>query len=159
MYKTIYRICVIGPSSAGKTTWLKRWSIGKYIEVPPREDMNIYTMSIPTNKGRIRIIMYDVSDGFGYMMCSNIDLCIVMIDISDIESVTESILYRDMFSNRYPNIPLITIGNKIDLGISTYNMKYMCSCKTGENIDSIYKSILDMMVGEDIEIRRSCYII
>lgn len=155
----MYRICLIGPPRSGKSTWLKRWTRGTY-DITPSIDTDMRSMSISTSKGTIRIIVYDVSDRFGYIYCHNMDLCIVIFDMSDRESFTHAIICRREFERRYPKIPVITIGNKIDIGIATRNVEYMCSAKTGEGTNEIYLRILKLLAGENIELKNSsCWIL
>lgn len=156
---TVYRVCLIGPSKSGKSTWLNRWITDRYDVVPSTTDLDIRTITIPTSKGRLYIIVYDVSDRFSYIHCGNIDLCICMYDTSDKDSLYYSLICRDEFTRRYPHIPTILIGNKIDMGISGANITYICSSKTGEYIHDTQLAVLRLLTNDDsLTTKRHCWI-
>lgn len=146
----VYRICLIGPPGCGKSSWLKRWIDGTFSEISPTTDMDIRSMTVLTNIGKIHVIAYDVSDRFSYISCHNVDLCISFFDASEPESLYHTIVCKDEFARRYPTIPIFIIGNKIDLGVGTCNAVHMCSVKTGESLRETYDQVLKLLAGDDV---------
>ena len=164
-YNEKCRLLIIGDSQVGKTSFLSYYANGSFnINYLATAGLELFTKDDITDNKTIRIELWDtagqekfysLTSGFFH----NAQGIMVMFDVTCVNSFenvrnwTESI--KTHLSSEINNIPVIIIGNKIDLkerDVKTDEANKYCrelgfkyfetSAKTGENVDLTIKYLV-----------------
>lgn len=147
------KILLIGSPNCGKTTYIQTFITGNFIKdhIPT---LNGTPYNIPF--GTKRNVIFDIREY--NILSENIyrqqwDGCIVMFDLSvrnDYLQAIETLIHLKNTIPRFKHIPIVIIGNKIDMPISMENLKvisdeleigdvyFSMSIKNGYNIQKPY---------------------
>jgi len=105
-----YKVCLIGDSGVGKTSWLNRL-MGEEIESMYRQ-FEVVESKEKEKFGGLRVDEYRDSD-----------CCIIMYDVSKLLTARNISCWIRDYRNTCPNNPIIIVGNKLDLGVSKFEKR------------------------------------
>jgi len=159
------RLLIIGDSFVGKTSFLSRYAKGTFnLTYLATAGFEFFTKDDEIDNKNVRIELWDTSgyEKFHSLTASsfgNAEGIMVMFDVTNptsfenIRNWTESI--KTHLSSEYNNIPVIIIGNKIDIlerEIKTEEARKYCkdlgfkyyetSAKTGENVNDTIRNLV-----------------
>lgn len=161
MSEIIYKIIVIGDPQVGKTSLLTKYAQKKFKENYIRTmGANITKQMVDLDNGtRIDLLVWDIAGQreVSEMFPSYFDGAngiIIVFDITRSETLSNvSVWYKECLKNNIGHVPMILVGNKIDLErkilineemavASQLNIPYFeTSAKTGVNVNVIFETI------------------
>ena len=167
------RLLIIGDSFVGKTSFLSRYARGTFnLTYLATAGFEFFTKDDEIDNKNVRIELWDSSgyEKFHSLTASsfsNAEGIMVMFDVTNptsfenVRNWTESI--KTHLSSGINNIPVIIIGNKIDIverEVKTEEAKKYCndlgfkyyetSAKTGENVNDTIKSLVREVLKKKI---------
>ena len=151
------RLLIIGDSQVGKTSFLSRYTKGIFnLTYLSTAGIEFFSKDEIINNRKIRIELWDTAGSEKFFSLTsnflgNAQGIMVMFDVTNIDSFESLINWTDSIkthlSNGIENIPVIIIGNKIDIKereIKSIDANKYCndlgfkyfetSAKTGENV-------------------------
>ena len=151
------RLLIIGDSQVGKTSFLSRYTKGVFnLTYLSTAGIEFFSKDEIINNRKIRIELWDTAGSEKFFSLTsnflgNAQGIMVMFDVTNIDSFESLINWTDSIkthlSNGIENIPVIIIGNKIDIKereIKSIDANKYCndlgfkyfetSAKTGENV-------------------------
>ena len=151
------RLLIIGDSQVGKTSFLSRYTKGIFnLTYLSTAGIEFFSKDEIINNRKIRIELWDTAGSEKFFSLTsnflgNAQGIMVMFDVTNIDSFESLINWTDSIkthlSNGIENIPVIIIGNKIDIKereIKSIEANKYCndlgfkyfetSAKTGENV-------------------------
>jgi small GTP-binding protein len=158
-----FKICVFGDVAVGKTSLVDRYLTNEFHEnIQATLGATIHIKFMKVKNGNVRLQIWDFGGHKNFMFlipsyARGSSGAIFMFDLTRLKSLENLNSWLIEFKKISGNIPLILVGNKIDLEqerdfkkeevlnlMKSYKFfDYIeCSAKTGENIDSIFKSLL-----------------
>ena len=165
------RLLIIGDSFVGKTSFLSRYARGTFnLTYLATAGFEFFTKDDEIDNKNVRIELWDSSgyEKFHSLTASsfsNAEGIMVMFDVTNptsfenVRNWTESI--KTHLSSGINNIPVIIIGNKIDIverEVKTEEAKKYCndlgfkyyetSAKTGENVEYAFKKLAQQLILE-----------
>ncbi len=169
--KLAFKMCVFGDSGVGKSTLINRYVTAKFDQdLKSTLGAAILMKFIETEKYRTTLQIWDFAgeSRFSSLLPSyaqGSSAAIFMCDITNRDSITNIdkwlLSFNEGLNNQDPKFPFVVVGGKLDLenqrslswediGTTlTVRKKYNyieCSSKTGENVDLLFKTIVDKML-------------
>ncbi|MBY9014179.1 MAG: GTP-binding protein [Candidatus Lokiarchaeota archaeon] len=166
-----FKMCIFGDSHVGKSTLINRYITAKFDhDLKSTLGAAILMKFIETETTRITLQIWDFGgeNRFTSLLPSyaqGSSAAIFMCDISNHDSITNIdkwfLKFNEGLNNRDPKFPLIIVGGKLDLEEQrSFNKKdietiftvrkefdYLeCSSKTGENVNLLFKTIVDKVL-------------
>ena len=171
-----FKMCIFGDSGVGKSTLISRYITATFDrDLKSTLGAAILMKFIETETMRITLQIWDFGgeDKFSRLLPSyaqGSSAGIFMCDISNSDSITKIdkwlLKFNEGLDSWGPKFPLIVVGGKLDLeehrslnkkdidAILTVGKEFdyvECSSKTGENVDLLFKTIVDkMLIYRDI---------
>ena len=168
----VIKILGLGDSGVGQTCILRRYVENKFVKEDwASKGVYIKSKNINLNKGKaIKFIIFDTTgkDYFWNLLKKNVknpDALILIYDITDNYSYDHlNILVKNLkFEESFIKIPIILVGNKIDLKNRrkiTREQGYKfadkngflfieCSALTGENVNNIFNKLVLAILEKD----------
>jgi small GTP-binding protein len=163
----VFKICVIGEGTVGKTSLIKRYTQGSFVKEYIKTlggQFSQYETIIGTQ--RIRLFFWDIAgqNEFNFMrptFYKGAKAAIIVYDLSKPETeATVETWYNDS-KQHTGTIPVIVFGNKIDLvdvqkldqtsiedicKKHTFLGYYLTSAATGEHVKDAFHSIINILV-------------
>lgn len=102
------RVAILGDMAVGKTTYLNRTITGEYNKFHNHNPNTQFKVPFDTNQGNV---IFTVIEGPND---DNVDGFMVMFDCTNRDSFTNSIASVHSLCLRYPHIPVVWLGNKVD---------------------------------------------
>jgi small GTP-binding protein len=133
------KILVVGDAGVGKTNFINSYFNNQF------EQRYIPTEGIVINNF-VKYIIYDYAgqekSGLSNIDLSNIDLCIIMYDVTNKLSYNNIEFWMKNIIKLCGNIQILQVGNKIDninrkITVNTINI----SAKTNKNVESLFETI------------------
>jgi len=158
-----FKICVFGDVAVGKTSLVDRYLTNKFHEdIQATLGASIHIKFIEVKNGKITLQIWDFGGHKNFMFlvpsyARGSSGAIFMFDLTNERSLENLNNWLVEFKKVSKSIPLILVGNKLDLEqerffnkkdalnlMKSYNFcNYIeCSAKTGENIESIFELLL-----------------
>ncbi|MFW9942833.1 MAG: Rab family GTPase [Candidatus Thorarchaeota archaeon] len=158
-----FKICVFGDVAVGKTSLVDRYLTNQFhenIQATLGATIHIKFMNLKNGKVTLQIWDFGGQQNFMFLIPSyarGSSGAIFMFDLTNFKSLEKLHNWLVEFKKVSGVIPLILVGNKLDLEqervcnkedalklINLYKFfNYIeCSAKTGENIESIFKLLL-----------------
>jgi small GTP-binding protein len=158
-----FKICVFGDVAVGKTSLVDRYLTNKFhenIQATLGASIHIKFIDVPNGKITLQIWDFGGHKNFMFLIPSysrGSSGAIFMFDLTNERSLQNLHNWLLEFQKISRNIPFILVGNKLDLEqerffnkddalnlMNSYNISsYIeCSAKTGENISSIFNTLL-----------------
>jgi Ras-related protein Rab-7A len=172
--KSIYKIIIIGDSSVGKTSLLKRYITDNFSErYKSTIGVDFLNKILKINNRLIEVQIWDTAGTDRFYSMSNAfyrgtDACIVVFDLTNIKSFLNLESWIDEFLiNANPiepeSYPFAIVGNKADLHdeikifpnminkfCQTKNINYFeTSSKLNINIDAVFEYLIDRIISQD----------
>ena len=166
-----FKVCIFGDGAVGKTTLTNRFLQGVFTDnYEITIGMNFYVKKIEINGIAVSLQVWDFAgeERFRFLLLTSIlgaHGAIFMHDITRYSTFKNlsiwSSAFREAIKNEGREIPAILVGSKLDLkenrvvsleeaqkfGKENNLLDYLeCSSKTGENVDSVFKSIGQIML-------------
>jgi len=157
------KVILIGVFGVGKTSMIRNFVHQKF------SDEYLSTIGVKVDKKVIKIedqemhlLIWDIageifSDNLYKSYTQGAHGIIAVFDVSREPSYQELVEELKTVKELYPDIPIITVGNKIDLlesadvkeriKTSIYDCDLFASAKTGENIEELFINISKKMLG------------
>jgi small GTP-binding protein len=166
-FETLIKLVIIGDSGVGKSNYLYRFVEGEFC--PIREstvgfDYKSKVCILPNSKKSVKFQVWDTAGQEQYMsinknLFQRVQGIILMYDISTLSSFEHLDQWMELIQQYANNMPLILIGNKVDLEskrkvekekgenfAKTYDIKFFeSSGKTGINVNESF-----FCIGEDM---------
>jgi small GTP-binding protein len=164
-----FKVLVAGDGGVGKTTTLTR-----YIEGVFQEDtqitmgVKIYPKNITFNDKHILLQLWDLGgqEEFRFMhenYTMGVQGAILMVDLTRPGSTFSIEEWVNICRTNNPNLPIILVGNKLDVMISLLDDNYFydlkkkydffdyikISAKTGENLRILFDLMIEEMIRRD----------
>jgi len=119
--KSVFKIVLIGDGGVGKTTFIKRYTTGKFEKVyEPTLGVDVFNLEFETNYGPIIFNVWDTAGQLkygglrdGYYIAS--DGAIIMYDATSESSLESVLTWAKNLSKVCKGIPLVLVKNKIDV--------------------------------------------
>ncbi|MFW9968807.1 MAG: Rab family GTPase [Candidatus Odinarchaeota archaeon] len=158
-----YKICVFGDSGVGKTTLINRYLTNKFyenIKSTLGAAIHIKLLDLENGKATLQVWDFGGEDKFKFLINSYAQGSsggVFVFDLTNYETLINIINWLPEFRKVSRNIPFIIVGSKLDLKkqrictneealdlMELYGLyDYIeCSSKTGENVESIFNTIL-----------------
>ncbi|MHA1988446.1 MAG: Rab family GTPase [Promethearchaeota archaeon] len=158
-----FKICVFGDAAVGKTSLVNHYLTNEFHEnIQATLGATIHIKFIEVENGKITLQIWDFGGHKNFMFlipsyARGSSGAVFMFDLTRRESLEKLNDWLVEFSKVSRNIPLILVGNKIDLErerictkeealniMKSYNfVKYIeSSAKTGENIQLVFESLV-----------------
>ncbi|MFX0082400.1 MAG: Rab family GTPase [Candidatus Hodarchaeota archaeon] len=158
-----FKICVFGDTAVGKTSLVDRYLTNEFHEnIQATLGASIHIKFMPVKNGKITLQIWDFGGHQNFMFlvssyAKGSSGAIFMFDLTSFKSLKNLNNWLTEFKKISGVIPLILVGNKLDLEqervckkeeafdlMKSYKFfNYVeCSAKTGENIQSVFKLLL-----------------
>jgi len=161
------KICLLGEFAVGKTSLVRRYVEGRF------DDRYLSTIGVKISRrsvllpsGRINLLIWDLagSDEFNGNIRANYLRgaagAIIVCDLTRRETLTSFPRYVRQLQSLGLNIPLVFVGNKVDLSeelvISAQEVQdvaeefhapaYISSAKTGENVEELFFALAQRLM-------------
>lgn len=150
----IINIAIVGDKAVGKTAYLTRHLTGEFVKTHHHNPEAQYTIPIETNQGHVICQVTEGLDDY-----QHVDGIMVMFDVTNKQSFTNSIELLQILCASYPDIPIVWLGNKVDSrdrkvqwvdinkskrNISYSNLTYYdLSAKSNYNFDKPFLKIIN----------------
>lgn len=158
-----YKVSIIGDSGVGKSTFIHRYKQDTFIqEYMPTIGVEVHPCIVHTTNGPICFNMWDISGqeklrGLldGYLVGSN--AIIVMFSYDSKLSYTSSKRLYQHVKKSYPNVPVLLIGNKIDIvprkvcvvdPLFTPVRTVDINVKNEIGLDSVFQALIDIIIDD-----------
>jgi GTP-binding nuclear protein Ran len=102
------RVAIVGDIAVGKTSYLNRLITGEYNRFHNHNPNTMFQLPFATNRGKVT---FTVIEGPNH---DDVDGLMVMFDCTNRDSFTNSIAMIRSLSVRYPQLPVVWMGNKVD---------------------------------------------
>ncbi len=168
MKEIMKKICLLGDGAVGKTSLIRKYVYDVF------DDKYIMTIGTKVTKKvltiddiKLTLLIYDVlgQKRFARIHSSyyrGASGAIIVCDVTRAETVDNMALWAQSLFKVVSNVPVIFIGNKIDLSVAPeekikhiadqYNAKYFfTSAKTGENVENIFYELGLMLCSKFME--------
>ncbi len=166
--KNVYKIMMFGDSNVGKSTLVKRWVSDHYIENMPKTiGVEFRSKVVYVDNLAITLQIWDFSGEIRFdflleMYSRGVVGGIFVFDMSD----NDSMLHLNNWVTRVrsytsKDFPILIVGTKMDLSERKPNKKedeedsnmiFLCSAKTGENIDDVFQALAERIYYERKEL-------
>ena len=166
-FEVLVKIIIIGDSGVGKSNYLCRFAEGKFCplyEATVGFDYKSKICILPNSQKKVKFQIWDTAGQEKYMsinknLFQRVQGIILMYDISEIKSFNNLPQWMKVVNQLAKGIPLILIGNKIDLKDERTVSKeigkkfaddnnitfFESSGKSGENVEETF-----LCLGEEI---------
>ena len=171
MSENSLKIGLIGNSSVGKTSLIRRFVDGKFDDnYMSTIGVDYFEKNININNMTIKLIIQDTSGQERFRSIAksyfkNVDGIILVFDVTNLESFDEGIKYwLTICDDEIKEYKKILVGNKIDLEIKKISkekienyaknkqMKYFeSSAKEGKNVELIFKELTELIISSSPE--------
>jgi len=166
-----YKICLFGDKEVGKTSLVNRFVANRFnFDTKATLGAAIYVKNIVLNRKAIKLQIWDFGgeEKFHFLLKSNAYGSlggIFMFDITNAHSLNKIYewlsVFRDSLHYKFKEAPILLVGGKSDLenqriffgdDIKSYltSLKLFdyieCSSKTGENVNSIFETLVSKIV-------------
>ncbi|MFX1374719.1 MAG: Rab family GTPase [Promethearchaeota archaeon] len=162
-FELAFKICVFGDNNVGKTSFVDRYLTNKFHEnIQATLGATIHIKFMKARNGKITLQIWDFGGHKNFMFlipsyARGSSGAIFMFDLTNSKSLEHLNDWIIEFSKVSKIIPLILVGNKLDLEqerackrdealdfMKSYHFfKYIeSSAKTGDNIQSIFRSLV-----------------
>jgi small GTP-binding protein len=158
------KITLGGEGNVGKTTLIRRLCTGKFEAARVMTigvDFHLY--DIQQDSRQVRLIVWDVGgqEQFSFTRCAfyrGSKAVGLVYDVSDHKTFERLIYWRDEIHSILPHVPLVIIGNKIDLvrqvsheeGMmlaSEWNVPFFeTSCVDGKGVQEVFLALADLAI-------------
>jgi GTP-binding nuclear protein Ran len=170
-----FKIVVIGPSQAGKTTYLTRLRTGEFQTThQPTLGVDVHPYRVTTTHGPVCVNFWDcagapefTSLGSGYYNVAHGAL--VVVDLNQPNVVESIISWIDQFHQVCPESPIVVVGTKQDLHNEGPNLihlatwlhsgpfergirYYSVSARSNYNLEKPLVELLRMLKGSTLQI-------
>jgi small GTP-binding protein len=165
----IKKICMLGDPGVGKTSLIRRFVYeefdDEYLETIgtkiTRKEVNLKT---DDDEAHVVLMIWDIvghksPKAVPPSYYAGAEGVLVVCDVTRKETYEELDYWVDLLSAMTDNIPIVFIGNKVDLKdqrmVTDEMMQQLCSsdrkyfytsAKTGEKVESVFKAIAEMIV-------------
>ena len=167
-YDAIFKIVIFGESGSGKSTLLQRYMTNLFISDIQMTIGVDFESKILTYDGlEIKLMIWDfgAEERFRFMFPNYINGAmggILMYDITEFSSLSRAVEWLTLINGSKTAFPIFLIGGKSDLGIIRevshkdgrkamknwhLNGFFECSSKTGENVETIFHSLIKKMLN------------
>jgi GTP-binding nuclear protein Ran len=106
-------VVIVGDNAVGKSAYLTRYVTGDFIKIHNHNPNTSYQLPFPTNQGKVTFTV-----GESPLEHASIGKApngiMVMFSCTDIDSFTHSITMVHQLCIKYPEIPIVWLGNKVD---------------------------------------------
>ncbi|MHA1820045.1 MAG: Rab family GTPase [Promethearchaeota archaeon] len=162
-----FKVLMLGDASVGKTTFSERYITGVFnpnLKLTVGVDFFIKNLYIDGKKIKLQIWDMGGEDRFRFLLptyCLGSSGAIFMYDITRGSSLESNQAWCDIVREKNGNIPIILVGNKIDLegkrsisrehAIEVAKLNHMssfaeCSAKTGVNVEEVFDTLTRQML-------------
>jgi len=172
-----FKMCIFGDSGVGKSTLINRYVTAKF-DQDQKSTLGaaILMKFIETETMRITLQIWDFGGEKRFKVllpsyAQGSSAAIFMCDISKRDSINNIdkwlLTFNKGLNSQDPKFPLIIVGGKLDLAenrsldkndievVLTVRKEFEyleCSSKTGENVDLLFKTLIDkMLIYADIQ--------
>ncbi|EKE38386.1 hypothetical protein ENUP19_0061G0025 [Entamoeba nuttalli] len=160
----VFKILMIGESSVGKTSLVKRYCEGMFLE----EMMS--TVGIDFEFKELKIgetpVKLQIWDTAGQERFHNVTSsyfrgthgCIIVYDVNKLETFEKLNYWIEEYRDEQPNSEIIIVGNKIDKEMKVLESSaiqfantrkarhYLSSAKTGQNVEEIFQDLAESIL-------------
>ncbi|MEM2637047.1 MAG: GTP-binding protein [Candidatus Korarchaeota archaeon] len=176
----IFKTIVVGKGASGKTSLMMRWTEGKFREdylMTIGVNFNVKDIDLLTFDGkreRVRLTIWDTAgqERFAKIRPTYYNGAmggLLVFDLTSRDSFDELEMWVEEIKKYIAGIPLILVGNKIDLPNRAVSTKealikarelgklyyendiplyyYETSAKTGANVNSVFKDLARLMIS------------
>lgn len=141
-----FKCVIVGDGGVGKTTLVQKHMTGEFTQIyDPTLGVEVHPLVFNTTIGPIRLNIWDTSGqekygglGSGYYIQS--DCAIVMFDLTNKLSYTNSKQWHDEVRNVCGQIPLALVGSKFDINEENHKVHYN-DIEFDRDHDELYFSI------------------
>jgi len=163
-----FKCLLVGSGGVGKTSFVRRHIAGEFNRrYVPTMGMNIHPMQLETTRGSVLLDVCDTAgqERFGVLRdgyYKDADMAIIMFDVtSRITYKDVPRWYNDITRVCGPDIPIVLVGNKVDVQHRTVKTKQVnyhtkkgisyveISAKTNLNFDVPFVTLLRRLLGDD----------
>ena len=169
-----FKILMIGDASVGKTTLSEHYITGVFNpDLRLTVGVEFFIKTVKLYNKRIKLQIWDMGgeDRFRFLLptyCLGCNGAIFMYDVTNRSSLQSNQAWTSIVKEKNGNIPIILIGNKIDLdkrviprdhGIQVAKQNGMAgfvetSAKEGINVNEAFDTLTDLMVKRMIAIEK-----
>ena len=168
----VFKVIIVGEASVGKTTLVNRYIAGTYTsEYKATLGVDIFTKEITIKKENkdlfVRLLVWDIAGqslfrAFRKKFFVNARSALLVFDLTIPNSLTQLHSWIDDINNVTGKIPLILIGNKLDLkeliAVSPNDVdafldqhpkvvkNFNTSALTGENVEATFLSLISQLL-------------
>lgn len=102
-------IAIVGDAGVGKTTYIMKQITGVFVRVHNHNPHSQFKVAFYTNRGNI---VFNIIEGLDEK--EPLDGIMIMFDRTNYQSFISSLSMVHNLCSKYPNIPIILLGNKVD---------------------------------------------
>jgi GTPase SAR1 family protein len=117
-------VVIVGDNAVGKSAYLTRYVTGDFIKIHNHNPNTTYQIPFPTNQGDLTFTVLELASAQQEPIGNTSDSSfasdkapnglMVMFSCIDIDSFTHSITLVHQLCTKYPDIPIVWLGNKVD---------------------------------------------
>ncbi len=177
-YKLKLKVCLVGDSSVGKTSLIRRYVYDEYSDkylttIGTKVTKKELIVSNPDGNGNVHVnlAIWDIMGQHGFRALLQeayffgVDGTIAVCDMTREETMTGLADWLDRIKEVAGNVPIVAVGNKVDLEdelvvkdedlghtVNRYNAKYLLtSAKTGQNVEQTFTELTKRILEDRYE--------
>jgi len=177
-YKLKLKVCLVGDSSVGKTSLIRRYVYDEYSDkylttIGTKVTKKELIVPNPDGKGNVHVnlAIWDIMGQHGFRALLQeayffgVDGTIAVCDMTREETMTGLKDWLDRTKEVAGSVPVVALGNKVDLEdelvvkmedlgqkVEGYNAKYLLtSAKTGQNVEQAFMELTRRILEDRYE--------